>query len=488
MVDNMSLTKEDDKYQSIILKDDVRLYLKTIFLNEKRLYTLGEDACMNYFQRLLFVLTIPPSFTVIRMNHLHDERKNTLLKTLSENLISYQEKRCIKLSSPFVHPKLPDTAIIKNTGPTEGIEKLKTEIIVDHSCGMSVLRGSEIFSRGILGAPVSLKRGDIVSVYADLDGCCLRGQTRPAQGNKLFLGNGEAVVSREELFCNIKNDNENHSSLSPTLSGVGVKMTNSLYSAPRLDILNKALFFPQNLPSIVCGYVLNPQPEETILDMCAAPGGKTIHIATLMKNRGRVVALDRTPVKIQRVSSLVSNWGITCVETYPFDSTKALQDDADISGRPPYPPESFDRILLDAPCSALGQRPTYRYNTTLSNLKSYASYQRKLITQAVGLLKPGGVLVFSTCTITLEENENQVAWMLQTFPEMILSSQTPHLGGTGLLGSLLTEQQEKLVQRFDPVSILDDKPKNYDLDTIGFFIAKFVRSREHCYPTKDDKH
>ena len=483
MVDDVS-TSKDSKYQSIILKDDVLFHLKKSFSNEKRVSILGENSCEDYFQRLMFILTIPPSYTVIRMNHLHDndDRPNTLIKTLNENLMSYQEKRLSKLFPPFLHPVLSDTAVIRNEGPVEGIEKLQSEIIVDHTCGMSVLRGSEIFVQGILGAPVSLKRGDFVSVYADLDGCCLRGQTRPTQGKKLFLGNGEAAINREELFRNSKNShNENHSSCSSSLSlsGVGVKMTNALYSAPRLDILNKELFFAQNLPSIVCSYVLNPQLNETILDMCAAPGGKTIHIATLMKNCGRVVALDRTLPKIQRVASLISNWKITCVESYLFDSTKALRDDAGVSGQPPYPPETFDRILLDAPCSALGQRPTYRNNMTLSNLKSYPSYQRKLITQAVRLLKLGGILVFSTCTITLEENENQVAWILQTFPELSLSSQTPHLGGTGLPGSLLTERQQKLVQRFDPVSVLDDdESKNYDRDTIGFFIAKFIKSEK----------
>lgn len=263
-------------------------------------------------------------------------------------------------------------------------------------------------------------------------------------------------------------------------------MTNGLYCAPRLDTLNPKLFFAQNLPSVVCSYVLDPKPNETILDMCAAPGGKTTHIAILMKDCGRLVALDRTLSKIQRISSLSSNWGLTCVETYAFDSTKAFKKDAyPTTGGPPYPAETFDRILLDAPCSALGQRPAYRNNMTLSNLKSYPSYQRKLLTQAEALLKPGGVLVYSTCTVTQEENENQVAWMLKTFPALSLSPQTPHVGGVGLPGTLLTEQQQKLVQRFDPVvstyNDAEEKSKTFDIDTIGFFIAKFVKSKKQFH-------
>ena len=90
---------------------------------------------------------------------------------------------------------------------------------------------------------------------------------------------------------------------------------------------------------------------------------------------------------------------------------------------PPYPPSSFDKILLDAPCSALGQRPCLGNPITEKQLSSIPPVQRKLLSTAVKLLKPGGTLVYSTCTFVSEENEEQIAWLLNHFPEMCLESQ-----------------------------------------------------------------
>lgn len=91
--------------------------------------------------------------------------------------------------------------------------------------------------------------------------------------------------------------------------------------------------------------------------------------------------------------------------------------------QPPYLPGSFDKILLDAPCSALGQRPSLGNPMTSKELSSYPRLQRKLITAAVSLLKSGGTLVYSTCTFHSEENEEQISWLLNTYPEMCLQSQ-----------------------------------------------------------------
>lgn len=91
--------------------------------------------------------------------------------------------------------------------------------------------------------------------------------------------------------------------------------------------------------------------------------------------------------------------------------------------KPPYPVNSFDRILLDAPCSALGQRPSLNNPMTSKELASYPALQRKLAATAVKLLKPGGTLVYSTCTFTSEENEEQVATLLREHKDMHLQPQ-----------------------------------------------------------------
>eukprot|EP00106_Octopus_bimaculoides_P002253 XP_014769695.1 PREDICTED: putative methyltransferase NSUN6 [Octopus bimaculoides] len=458
-------TANDCLPPQIKLNSEVLEYLKTESLNFPKSTESDRDRCEKEICHLLSLLPIPPLFTVVRVNTLQQDPE-PLLALLKEQLIDNHRKRAVQLAEPFFHPLMPDVVIIPNAGPVQSIERRGDQVVVDHMCGMSVLRGSEVFVKGIIGAPLDMTRGDIVSLYVDMEGSCLRGQTQPLKGEKIFLGNGVALVSRNQIFRDSSPDH--------VLSGVGVSVTNALYSAPRLDNLTSDLIFAQNLPSAVCSYVLNPRPNDTVLDMCAAPGGKTTHIATLMRNKGRLVAIDRTKPKAERLTSLVSCWGLTCVEVYAFDSTKSLQGSAEATKGPPYPPGTFDRILLDAPCSALGQRPSCCNKMCLSFLKSFPMYQRKLLRQAVGLLKVGGTLVYSTCTITLAENEEQVAWVLASFPQLVLTAQEPHIGDTGLVGSSLSPEHLKLVQRFKP-DVSGDSKDAFNRDTIGFFIAKFIK-------------
>ncbi|KAK2143326.1 hypothetical protein NP493_4573g00002 [Ridgeia piscesae] len=194
----------------------------------------------------------------------------------------------------------------------------------------------------------------------------------------------------------------------------------------------------------------------------------------LTSAKGRVVALDKSASKREKLLTNVHQWSASCVEVYTFDSSRCIQSDADITGPPPYPTGSFDRVLLDAPCSALGQRPSCRNKMTLAEVKSYPALQRKIFTKAVEAVKEGGVLVYSTCTIPVEENEHQVAWALQQFPCLRLDQQTPNVGGQGRQDNMLTDEQCTLVQRLDPRCIATETP-TVNSDTIGFFIAKFVK-------------
>ncbi|XP_008568038.1 PREDICTED: putative methyltransferase NSUN6 [Galeopterus variegatus] len=253
----------------------------------------------------------------------------------------------------------------------------------------------------------------------------------------------------------------------------------------------------ENLPSAVVTHVLNPQPGEKILDLCAAPGGKTTHIAVLMHDQGEVIALDKIPNKVEKIKQNALLLGLNSIRAFCFDGTKAVKLDTvqNTEGEPPFLPESFDRILLDAPCSGMGQRPNMACTWTLKEVTSYQPLQRKLFTVAVQLLKPGGVLVYSTCTVTLAENEEHVAWALTTFPCIQLQPQEPQIGGEGMMGAGLTFEQLKQLQRFDPSVVplqdthidslqdarIEDMIWLANKDCIGFFIAKFVK----CKSTKE---
>ena len=170
-----------------------------------------------------------------------------------------------------------------------------------------------------------------------------------------------------------------------------------------------------------------------------------------MKNTGVVVACDKSNNKIKTIQTNCTRLGVTNVRSFAMDSTKCLAAAAaentlscDESVSPPFPGEYFDRILLDAPCSALGQRPQFYNKIKIKELESFPNIQRKLFSTAVRLLAPGGVLVYSTCSNNLEENDNLVNWATNTFPDIQEDTQRKSFG----------------------------RP-NSEVDTITFFISRF---------------
>ena len=179
------------------------------------------------------------------------------------------------------------------------------------------------------------------------------------------------------------------------------------------EIYQKGEIYVQGLSSMIPPLVLHPQPGETILDLTAAPGSKTTQIACLMKGEGRILANDNNRVRFFKLKANVDPQGTKNVEL-------SLRP-GELFGRDS--PETFDRILLDAPCSAEGrfnvrEPATYKY-WKLAKIKEMARKQKNLIISAVRALKPGGVLVYSTCTFAPEENESVLNWLIGKFETAI---------------------------------------------------------------------
>lgn len=197
----------------------------------------------------------------------------------------------------------------------------------------------------------------------------------------------------------------------------------------------EGLFSIQDESSMLAAELLAPEPGMTVLDCCAAPGGKTAHIAEKMENRGIVIANDLHPRKIRLIEQQLERLGITCVRTETGDA-------AMLPGR--FAPASFDRILLDAPCSGFGvirRKPDLKWRKREADIAAIAALQAKLLDAAAGLLKPGGLLVYSTCTLEREENEEQVAAFLARHPDFApdegaaerLPALRASFGGPGML-------------------------------------------------------
>jgi 16S rRNA (cytosine967-C5)-methyltransferase len=175
-------------------------------------------------------------------------------------------------------------------------------------------------------------------------------------------------------------------------------------------------FYIQDPSTLLSVRELDPQPGETILDMCAAPGGKTTYIAQIMKNEGKLVATDLSPPRLQLVRENCARLGAACaIEAWsPVLSPLAA----------PKPGEGgFDRILLDVPCSNTGvmrRRVELRWRIRQQELDRLVKEQRDLLEHASQLIRPGGLLIYSTCSLEPEENTGVVQSFLSTHPNFKL--------------------------------------------------------------------
>lgn len=209
--------------------------------------------------------------------------------------------------------------------------------------------------------------------------------------------------------------------------------------------------------------------------MCASPGNKTTHLAQLMNDTGRIIALDKSKSRLEVLEQNIQRFKFECVECFCFDATKAFSETSDDTWTPPFNKETFDKILLDAPCSGLGNRPILAVSkATTQSIKSFPKLQKKLLEVAMKLLKIGGILVYSTCSIQVE-NESNVAWALEKYGNKIeLIDAKPHFGGHGFANAGLNYEECRKIQRYGP-NFEENPEQNQCVDTTGFFICKFKK-------------
>ena len=209
-------------------------------------------------------------------------------------------------------------------------------------------------------------------------------------------------------------------------------------------------------------HLLDPQPGETVIDACAAPGGKTTHIAELMQDTGQIIACDRAAKRLNKVRENAARLGLRSIKIEPGDSRRAEFTNL------------ADRVLLDAPCSGLGtlhKRPDIRWRQTSQAVRELFALQRELLEQAATWVKPKGILVYATCTLNVLENEkviqsflaNNSNWRIQSslddFPTRLTNVEEV---SAGFLQNWLTAEGWIKVY-----------PHRYDMD--GFFMVRLVR-------------
>ncbi|MFQ5737110.1 MAG: 16S rRNA (cytosine(967)-C(5))-methyltransferase RsmB [Thermodesulfobacteriota bacterium] len=212
-------------------------------------------------------------------------------------------------------------------------------------------------------------------------------------------------------------------------------------------------FYIQDEASQLIAHLVSPEPGQTVLDACSAPGGKATHMAELMKNKGRICALERYAGRLKSVENAARRLGITIIETMEADSTGPL----------PTGPLLFDAILCDAPCSGLGvigRSPDIKYRRTHLDVIENGQMQRRLLANLAGYLKTGGCMVYSVCTFEPEETDSVIEDFLKSREDFVLEG----------AGGYVPEECGALV---DEPGFFRTYPHRHRVD--GFFAARLKK-------------
>ena len=335
-------------------------------------------------------------------------------------LRSNLESRGLKV---YQNSALPEALGIGVDGPFS-IPEWNQKIVVDKQTAESVLQGANVYAPGIVNCE-SMHVGDKVTIVSEL------GE---------IIASGNSVMSMNDVLTFRK--------------GLAIRADHRRFEGPRIRELpefSQGLLYPQSLPAMVTARVLDPQPDETIVDMNCAPGGKLSHLSQLMRNSGRIFGFDRNSEKIRRTRQNIAILGCSNVVVSIHDSRYLHEDFRDLE---------VDRVLIDPPCSALGLRPKVYDFTTRTRVKNLAEYQKQFIRAASKLVKPGGTVVYSVCTFPIQECEEIVEFAERECHLRAVEQKT-FLGSQGLPAFGISGS---LCQRFHP-----------HVDEISYFIAKFQR-------------
>ena len=211
------------------------------------------------------------------------------------------------------------------------------------------------------------------------------------------------------------------------------------------------LYYLQEPSAMTPASRLPIEPDDRVLDLCAAPGGKALHVAEKLRGTGSVEARDLSLYKVGLITENIERSGLTNIHAVQKDATVC---DADVK-------DAADLVIADLPCSGLGvlaKKTDLKYKATEQGTKELAGLQREILKNAASYVRPGGTLIYSTCTINPAENIENVHWFLKEFPEFVLDPIADRLCST-------------LQNSVEEAGCLQLLPGIHKSD--GFFIARF---------------
>jgi 16S rRNA (cytosine967-C5)-methyltransferase len=256
-------------------------------------------------------------------------------------------------------------------------------------------------------------------------------------------------TSREDLLELLRREGVTAAAAPWSPQGITIRSSSAVDQLPGFQ---EGLFQVQGEASQLVGYLLAPQPGERILDACAAPGGKATHLAELTQDRAEIIATDISRPGLRKLEENAGRLRLHSIRTLVADASRGSAGSGSL----------YDRILVDAPCSGLGtlrSHPEIKWNRNQADIERLSRLQQTILARSAAQLKRGGVLVYSTCTLTADENETVVQQFLQNCDKFILE---------------------------DAVNCLPDAAKNllrkgyfmawpHRHDTDGFFAARLKR-------------
>ncbi|HIQ03604.1 MAG TPA: RsmB/NOP family class I SAM-dependent RNA methyltransferase [Desulfurococcales archaeon] len=383
----------------IVYEDDVF----KLFDYDSRLVSVLSNILNGEVREFLQAIMHPGEYFTIRVNS---------MLTSTDYVVKYFENLGYSVK---VHPRFDEVVLVRTEGPF--YVPIESKIIVaDKYAAESVYQGANLYIPGIISINFHIRKGDYVTINAP---------------NGFSVGWGISHINADDLRRNKK--------------GLAVTTLISRFKLPKvreLSIYSKGYIYSQSIPAIIASRELNPQPNEVIVDMCAAPGGKTTHISILSKCRAKVIAVDNSRRRINYMVKEIERMKLKNISVIRADS-RYLDVDFNIKA---------DKVIIDPPCSALGVRPKVYDKKKYSEIVDLKEYQKQFIKPAYNILKRDGILVYSTCTITREENEDIIEYALTNF-KFELEDLEYKIGNIAFGGA---------AQRFYP----------HKHDMPGYFIAK----------------
>ncbi|NHJ47663.1 MAG: methyltransferase domain-containing protein [Asgard group archaeon] len=368
----------------------------------------GDDRANN----ILSSLAKPVKHFAIRTN---------LIKVSTEHIISKLEEKGWKCQQNKTLPEIV-MAQTKGMNPVPYLTNTP-RVIMDKVAAENVYVGSNLFGVGIRRIP-KINIGDEVSLISPKDQIVATGIAK--------------IDSKTEKG-----------------KGIAVKTTNSFYNVPsirEMGFLKSGEAFSQSLPAAYVTHVLDPREGETVVDLCAAPGGKSTGVALLTCDKANIIAFDRSKKRLLKMEEAIRNHGFKNIRTIHGDSLEYIKNHT----------IRADKVIVDPSCTALGVRPKLYDETTIKDSLNAANYQKSFLWAANKITRTGGVITYSTCTIEPRENEEVIAYAVN---ELGLKLVEP----TVMMGSKGEETDDGLeidcMRRFYPDTF----------DTPGFFIAKLMK-------------